>query len=186
MNSRRVQTVMLCEDIQQEVFLYRLLKHMGRGDQRTITVKRSAKGKGSAEQYVREQFPKEVQAFRSKSSYLNLCLIVMVDADIVSIGERIGQLEESLEEAGQDRRTAEERILILVPKRNIETWIRYLDGEIWDETTEYAKLCNERDCMPAVEKLIALYPKGIPNRAPESLRLAYAEAGRCRTYDRAH
>jgi hypothetical protein len=179
MSKRRVRTVILCEDLQHEVFVYRFLKQTGRGDARTVAARRSPKGRGSGVQFVLDHFPEEVRAYRSKANHLNLCLIVVIDADNLSVEDRIRQLEEALEENGQERRTAEERIVILVPKRNIETWIRYLNGHDFDETTSYSKLPQESECMPAVKRLVDLYPDGIQDSAPDSLLRSCVEARRC-------
>jgi hypothetical protein len=180
MSKRRVQTVVLCEDLQHEVFVSRFLKQTRRANNYTITVQRSPKGQGSGAQFVIDHFPDEVRAYRSKSSYLGLCLIVVIDADVFTVEDRIHQLEESLAATGQVQRTAAERIVILVPKRNIETWIRYLDGNDCDETTAYPKLPEESHCMSAVRKLVDVYPDGISDQAPNSLLAACVEAQRCR------
>jgi len=179
MSRRRVQTVILCEDLQHEVFVYRFLKQTGRADVRRVTVRRSPKGRGSGAQFVLDHFAGEVEAYRRKSQHLSLCLIVVIDADILSVEDRIRQLEESLVITGLPRRTAEERIIILVPRRNIETWIRYLDGHGFDETTSYPKLSQESECIPAVKGLAEVYPHGIRDDAPDSLQRACIEAGRC-------
>jgi hypothetical protein len=180
MSKRRVQTVILCEDIQHQVFVYRFLKLRG-ADIRAITVLCSPKGRGSGTQFVLNRFPVEVKAYRSKSTYLSLCLIVVIDADDLSVEERIRQLDDCLVDAGQPRRTAQERIVILVPKRNIETWIRYLDGNGADETTAYPKLSEESKCKSAVRRLVDLYPRDIQDDAPDSLLRACTEAKRCNT-----
>lgn len=179
MGRRRVKSVILCEDLQHEVFVYRFLKLTGRADVRTVTVRRSPKGRGSGAQFVLDHFPEEVRAYRRKSPHLSLCLIVVIDADNLSVDERVGQLENALEATGQAKRTAEERIVILVPNRNIETWIRYLNGDDCDETTSYPKLSRESDCIPAVRRLVELYPHGIGNKAPASMQQARLESGRC-------
>ncbi len=179
MSKRRVQTVILCEDRRHEVFVRRFLKQTGRADARTTTVRRSPKGRGCGAQFVLQHFPEEVQAYRSKSHHLSLCLIVVIDADNLSVQDRVRRLEESLDAAGQSGRAPDERIVIVVPKRNIETWIRYLGGADFDESTSYPKLARESNCMPGVRKLVELYPNSIRNDAPASLQCACVEAQRC-------
>ncbi|MFH0824366.1 MAG: hypothetical protein V2B18_16560 [Pseudomonadota bacterium] len=179
MGKRRVRTVILCEDLQQEVFVYRFLKRTGRANTRTVTVWRSAGGRGSGAQFVLEHFAKEIKAFRAKSSHINLCLVVVIDADNFSVEERIRQLESSLGDSGQQERTTGERIVILVPKRNIETWIRYLDGMDYDETQPYSKLTRQKECMSAVKRLADFCTAGLQTDVPDSLRRACVEARRC-------
>lgn len=126
-----------------------------------------------------DHFPEEVRAYRSKAPYLSLCLIVIIDTDNLSIEDRLRQLEQALEATGLAKRKAEERIVILVPNRNIETWIRYLDGNEVDETTSYPKLSREGECMAAVKRLVELYPRGGTEEAPPSMQRALVESERC-------
>lgn len=179
MSRRGVQTVILCEDLQHGVFVRRFLKQTGRAVVGRITVRHTPKGRGCGAQFVLDHFPEEVRAFRRQSHHLSLCLIVILDADKLSVQERVRQLEGSLAAAGQSGRTSEERIVILIPKRHIETWIRYLNGHDFDESTPYPKLALESECMPAVRKLAQVYPHGIEKDAPDSLQRACVEAGRC-------
>jgi hypothetical protein len=69
-----------------------------------------------------------------------------------------------------DRREADERICILVPKRNIETWIHALFGRDVNENERYPKLKREGDCQPAVEQLITYLREGLPDEMIPSLR----------------
>jgi hypothetical protein len=179
MGSRRVNTVILCEDLQQAVFVRRFLIGAGRAEPRAIAIKHCPKGRGCGFQHVLENFPTEVKAFRSKSSYLTLCLIVVIDADNCSVEQRICQLDDCLRSTGQSLRTDEERIVILIPKRNIESWIYYLMGQEVDETTTYNKLTQETDCLPAVRRLVEWFRSDIPIEAPDSLKRAYGERQRC-------
>ena len=78
--SRQVQLVLLCEDQQHEVFVRRFLAAAGWSTRR-LRIQMAPPGKGSAEQFVREQFPKELQAYRSNRIRLSLGLIVIRDGD---------------------------------------------------------------------------------------------------------
>ena len=182
MNRRRVQIVILCEDLQHEVFVFRFLKKIKKANRRNVTVRRSPKGRGSGAQYVIEHFPEEVRAFRSKP-HLNLCLVVVVDADTLSVEDRIRKLEESLRTAGQSGRTEEERIVMVIPRRNIETWIAYLDGNEVDETSPYPKLSQQSQCEEALKRLVELYRNDLPEDLPASLRHASNETQRCSTQE---
>lgn len=92
---------------------------------------------------MRELYPMEVKAYRSKKNYLAISLVVVIDADKYTVADRLHQLDTALEEDSQPRRQEEEQIAIFVPKRNIETWIYYLQGETVDEETAYPKLLRE-------------------------------------------
>ena len=168
-----MQIIVLCEDRQQEVFArYFLIK---RGfNSRKITYLPLPKGTQSGEQYVRENYPKEVRAYRSKN-YLSIALVVLIDADKHTIAERLNQLDLELEADSQAKRQLDEKIAVFVPRRNIETWIHYLQGEIVDEETAYSKLSQESDCKPCVENLVNHCQRGLDENAPESLREACSE-----------
>lgn len=137
-------------------------------------------GSGAGEQYVRDAYAREVRTLRSKTSYQpSLRLIVGIDADTLYIENRIQQLDEALESDGQPRRKARERIGIFVPKRNIETWIHYLQGKMVDEETTYPKFSNESECKPCVTQLVEQCRSGnLPDDAPASLAAACQELGR--------
>jgi len=61
----------------------------------------------------------------------------MVDADIETTQRRAKQLSDALETANLKRRGNNEAIVVLIPKRHVETWIRALLGEQVNEEDEY-------------------------------------------------
>lgn len=168
MKKRRVRLVLLCEDTQQEVFSRRFLKEMG-WETRTLRVVKNPSGKGAGEQWVREQFPAEMSACRGNS--VSSGLIAIIDADTKTVETRIAEIRNVCQEQGVSFREEDEAIAVVVPKRNIETWIYYLDGaEAVDEKTRYSKLPREKDCRRAVEKLADLCKgPGLKKNAPPSL-----------------
>jgi hypothetical protein len=161
--------VILCEDAQQHTFIYRLLKQLGfpRG---RIRVEQAPIGGGSAEQWVRESYPNEVEVHRRKRSRMNIGLVTAIDADTNPIDHRYRQLDERLDDSALSRREDDEKICILVPKRNIETWIYALRGDNVDEEQEYPKLEREGNCQPAVKQLAAYLRDRWPNDIIPSLR----------------
>ncbi|MBC6452667.1 MAG: hypothetical protein GDA43_05235 [Hormoscilla sp. SP5CHS1] len=173
MSQRRSTVVILCEDRQQEVFARHFLQK--RGFPGPFAVKICPKNKQSGEQYMRELYPMEVKAYRSKKNYLAISLVVVIDADKYTVADRLHQLDTALEEDSQPRRQEEEQIAIFVPKRNIETWIYYLQGETVDEETAYPKLLRESDCKSDVEELAQQCPRGLDENAPRSLHMACDE-----------
>ena len=100
----------------------------------------------------------------------------MIDADIRTCDERLDALESALVAAGQAERGPEEAIAIFTPRRNIETWIAYLDGHDVDEVSAYPKLDRERECRGRVEVLKELCDQqALRLPAPDSLHRACAE-----------
>lgn len=174
--SRRVTDVILvCEDRQHEAFARRFLKLTGIQPKR-IRVLRAPSGEGSGERWVKETYPKEVKAHRQNSHIKGRGLIVIVDEDTQSTTPRAKALEESLESANLPNRAVDERILHVIPARNIETWIAYLDGLEVDETKTYPKLPRERDCSDAVKTLFEMCQKHqLREPSPPSLEATCGE-----------
>lgn len=152
MGREKPQVVVLCEDKRHWAVLHHFLKQHGIGE-RKIRVVKSPGGRGAADSFIRKQFPAEVRAYRSKCSHLNICLLVMIDADPGnSPGDRINMLHESLRKKGIDPVKPEDRIALVVPRRNIESWMHFVIDNVIDEKTDYkhdhsdsdSRLCGER------------------------------------------
>ncbi len=179
MSIRRVKIVLLCEDSQHEAFVRRFLKGMG-WNTREIRVERSPSAKGSAEQWVRERFPLELGRYRSRKNQAASSLIAMIDADTKEIATRIKEFERECTTQQIQFRTNAEAVAIIVPKRNIETWIHHFQGNQVNEHDAYQKLDRKRDCNAAVKELILLCRTiGLQEDTPPSLQDACAEYQRC-------
>lgn len=174
MTRRRVQLVILCEDRQHAAFARRFAYANG-WDERQIEVITNPKGRGSGEQWVRERYASEVTKLRS-ASYVARALIAVIDEDKGGAGHRDAQFAKALEDAGQPARKANDPILHIIPARNIETWLEYLNGEAIDELNSYPKLAQERDCRPMVSTLKEMCDaRRLREPAPPSLERACAE-----------
>lgn len=175
MSIRRVKIVLLCEDSQQEAFARRFLEGM-RWNTRELRVEKSPKARGSAGQWVREEFQKELKVYRQRKQHAASGLIAMVDADTKDVQDRINEIEAACNAKQIPFRTNDEAVGIAVPKRNIETWIHYLNGQQVNEKDVYPKLERERGCKPAVINLVRLCKStGLPTDAPPSLAAACDE-----------
>ena len=178
MSQRRVQLVILCEDRQQEVFARHFLEK--RGFTGLFRTQICPKGSQSGEQYVRTHYLVEVKAYRQNKNRVSIGLVVLIDADTGTPQERLNQLANILSEDSQQARQAIESIAIFTPKRNIETWIHYLQGESVNEEDTYSKSQNnEASCKPYVEKLVdQCRSQSLPNTTPESPQAACGELQR--------
>jgi len=178
MSQRRVQIVILCEDRQQEVFARYFLKK--RGFTGRVRANICPEGSQAGEQYVRTHYPEEVKAYRQKRNQVSIGLVVLIDADTGTLDARLNELASVLDEDEQENRGSNEAIAIFVPKRNIETWIHYLQGETVNEEDAYAKFeNNEAVCKTAVEDLAdRCYSQSLPENAPPSLQAACGELQR--------
>ncbi len=137
-------------------------------------------GSQSGEQYVRTQYPVEVKAYRQNKNRVSIGLVVLIDADTGTLQERLNQLASVLGVNDQKKRESHEASAIFVPKRNIETWIHYLQGETVNEEDAYAKFeKNEAVCKTNVENLAdRCYSQNLPEDAPQSLQAACGELQR--------
>lgn len=175
MSKRRVMMVLLCEDAQHEAFVRRFLKGMG-WDTRQMRIEKSPMGKDSAEQWVRCRFPVELRAYRKRASRAATVLVVVIDGDLARQPGRFQELQRECEIQNVSFRTDGEHVAIIVPCRNIETWIQYLQGAKVNENDAYPKLSRERDCHVPVKHLLSLCKQGkLPDDAPPSMRQACDE-----------
>lgn len=168
--------VVLCEDTQTECFIRRLLleRNWNRRQIRTVTL---PAGKGSGLVWVRDHFVNELRACRSRTARAATCLIVAADADEKSVEDRIQTFAVACADAGVPFRQDGERVLFIVPKRNIETWLAYLRGQLVNETEAYPKYDTESDCRGQVVKLAQMCRRQRlePEPPPPSLTSACAE-----------
>jgi hypothetical protein len=96
-------------------------------------------GAGSGEQQVRELFPKELAAKRRRPKEERHWLVVVTDGDRFSPAQRRSQLEKETGRQDQAHPTKDEKVAVIVPCRNIESWFQWIDtGEI-DEGTDYKR-----------------------------------------------
>src|SRR6059036_2290581 len=91
--------VILCEDERQQRFIRRYLKQVGFSSHE-IRAKDLPSGEGSGEQWVREQYAKEVEAYRARSARAETALVVAIDADANEVNDRQNQLHEALNTHG--------------------------------------------------------------------------------------
>ncbi|MBF0109991.1 MAG: hypothetical protein HQL76_12525 [Magnetococcales bacterium] len=157
-------------------FIRRFLKLRG-WRQHDFRAEIAPTGRGSGEQWVRERFPDELEAQRAHGS--NTVLVVGTDADTKSVADRIATLDRACRERKVQPKTLQDTVVMVVPKRNIETWFAYLRGETTNEDEEYRRYDNESDCRNDVRSLDEMCRrKELHNPAPPSLQMA------CREYQR--
>lgn len=186
MSKRIAQTIILAEDANHQKLVRSYLKRM-RGkvySDRTVRFQISPSGRGSAEQYVRENYPKEVREFRRRRARGACFLVVMVDADKEETSFRQQQLTQSLKNSNLSPRQESEPIVVLIPKRHVETWIRALLGNQVDEDTDYKRKLpapSSTEIRLSAEKLYevtrpnaevpGIFPPSLKASIPEWLRI---------------
>ncbi len=173
------QYILLCEDKQQEVFVRRFLKKGWGITDRAIRVLPYPAGHGAGEQFVRENYPDNLKAFRTR--HASTTFIAVIDADTKSVLNRSNDFDQVAETNCIAKRSSAESVLHIIPKRNIETWLAYLSSlQPIDEGKNYKSECNftnhESLCWPLVDRLIDACKNNqeLPN-CPESLGIACRE-----------
>jgi len=100
--------------------------------------RRSTTLDNNSEKYVRDHYAEQIRACRSsRGRSASALLIVIVDADSKPTHFRAAQLAEALDAHGEAAVSGSEPIVVLIPKRNVETWIRAVLGSSVDESTDY-------------------------------------------------
>ncbi len=125
--------VILAEDLRSA----QLLRHYAKliePDSR-VRVLPFAAGRGAGDAYVRMRYATEVKAQRHP--HRRSSLMVHMDADLHTVSARHQSLAEALNSEGVKPRQPHERIAIVVPKRNTETWVHGLNGVPVDETYDF-------------------------------------------------
>jgi len=154
MSNKSSQIIILCEDTQQEVFVRRFLKKAKNIDGKMLRVVKNPSGKGSGEQFVRKEFPAQLTALRTRRAKTDL--IVVIDADLSEVALIKQKLETACSQSNIEQRNASDRVSFIIPKRNIETWIQFLDGSETNEILVYQKSQKESNCKSAVDHLYKL------------------------------
>ena len=172
-----VQWILLGEDKQAVTFLRRLVVSMGTNARRVIELPVAATTTGACgSQYVVARYAQELPAFRSKAARTNTKLLVHIDADDRTVLQRHRELAQACADAGLPPRGPNEAIALLIPKRNLETWIAALDPTQLEaqrgadatqplEERVFRHLSEESGCSGAVEALA----RHLKSRAPAPL-----------------
>lgn len=101
---------------------------------------------------------------------------MLIDADAKEVRDRINEFKGVCKTQNVPFREDNEAVAVGVPRRNIEAWIHYLNGERVDEEKPYEKLERQRLCQPAVTNLVKLCKTtGLAKNAPPSLAAACDE-----------
>ncbi len=130
-------TIVLCEDETHWLFVYRwfLAKGVLANEIRLVPL---PAGRGAGLAHVVSGYAQEMREYRRKANHLqSRRLIVVLDGDVSTVEQRLADLAGELARAGVAARAAEERVCILVPCRNGETWIHFFHGHPVDEVTDY-------------------------------------------------
>ncbi len=113
-------------------------------------------GQGSARDWVDRQYPVEVRTLRAKA-YQKVGLVVGTDADELTVQQRADRLARTLADNRMPPRAGQERIVLWIPKWNIETWLLYFAGHPVDEDHDYSHRLNNPDYCAAAAAFVEEY-----------------------------
>ncbi|MCC6157064.1 MAG: hypothetical protein IT350_03365 [Deltaproteobacteria bacterium] len=106
---------------------------------------------------------------------------MLVDADNEELDVLHRELVGPKSPIASEFREVENIVALFLPKRNIETWIRFLEGSPVDESTPYPKehKGRERKCAEAARTLVRhCQSEKFPSPPPSSLTRACDEFDR--------
>jgi hypothetical protein len=142
--SKPSHVYVLAEDRRQQQLIRRFLIDRGFSAHQ-MTLEFAPAARGSGEQWVRQNFPRQVGALRhrSRGRRAETVMIAMMDADQRTVTESLIALDRSLLESGQSViDESNDQIVRLIPKRNVETWILNLNMVEVDEQEDYKHTRN--------------------------------------------
>jgi hypothetical protein len=157
---------------------------------RKIDIQQSIAGRGSAKQWVSNQFAQSAEACRRRNSKAATSLLVMMDADQLSVAKCMSDLDAALATANQPKLdAARDPIARLIPKWSIETWILYLssNGTANPPVTEDKSYKDSEtpehwtELIPQAAQILYAWtrtPAELPEKTLDSLRLGIQEISR--------
>jgi hypothetical protein len=173
------EIVLLCEDKQHERFIRKFLRERNVDRRRIRSVPLPHALGGDAKKWICDHFPEELKAYRSKANNINNILFVVVDVDDETVKKRASALDQACQMRNLPPREKSERVVYILPKWALETWILILDGQILteDEQVERQHKQKANKVISSVTKTLSVSCKNqiaLP-QAPPSLIAACAE-----------
>jgi hypothetical protein len=172
--SQAAEIILLAEDVRQRKIIHRYLtKKRGYSHRCIRTINPEVlRGETAGLTFVRANYAEQVAALRTFRVHRSTVLVVVADADNETVEERIRDLDHRLVGANLSTRAREELIVLIVPRRNVETWMYFLAGNSVDETTEYKAQCSNLDDGEFARRFadFAYPPRNRLPDCPDSLR----------------
>lgn len=100
--------------------------------------------------WVHRKYPQLIKRHRARATSTSVAFVVGIDSDKKTFAERASEFDKKLEVQGMPKRQDDEQIVLVIPKRNIETWVKYFTGPVddrknVDEDTDYKKVFKKPD-----------------------------------------
>jgi hypothetical protein len=179
--ARVCNIILVCEGWRDSVFARGFLEASGN---RRIHERRNSRGSGHG--WVKSQFVAEVASLTRFSEGWGV--LGLLDEDGQGASAREKEIEEVLRTQKLDSLSAKDGRCLLLPTRNLETWLYWLKSHqnkttvSIDEITDYKKQpptgvmrIENQDCRPAGEYLHTLDHTQLPEGCPSMLRKGLAQ-----------
>ena len=172
------QIIVLGEDALHHRFVRQVLYRLG-FDGHDIRSEPVPSSRGCGEQWVRERYANAVKEYRRRVA--STALVVAIDADTGDRDRRVAQLRDALAAHELAARAPDEAIVHLIPRRNIETWILCLCGQVVDEDQDYSDTHDINMKVKAAANAFFNWSRPsvhLPDHCVPSLRAAIEEVRR--------
>lgn len=175
MSERVSRTILLCEDDPQQRLVRLYLRECGLRTEPPYFVTRNASREvhGGNVGWVLHEFPKELLACRQRhTAHANTLLVVVVDADDLTVAERRGHFSADTPLSDADP------LVMLIPRRHIETWIRAARKLTVNETDSYKNPEPKKSEVGAAAKQIHAWARNNPradSNCIPSLQMSFSE-----------
>ncbi len=126
--------VLACEDAQQNSFVSECLKKLGAKKMKRDLyswIAAREEPNGNVDSVIKRVTDVEFPAWQRRCPSCATLLVVVADADTKSIPDRVARFP------SRENSPSSNLYVIIVPKRNIETWVVLSNGTEVDEITDY-------------------------------------------------
>lgn len=169
-SDRISQYILLCEDKAHSRLLHAYFRKCGILDRQIVDLVASRMIQGGNVKWVLDRFERELHACRQRNHHVaKTLLIVVIDADDHTVEDRRRELYQRSELRNNDP------VVVLIPKRHIETWIRAaLNGAV-NELDDYKRPAVTKDEFRNAAGQIHGWARNQPEPGPmciPSLRVA--------------
>ncbi len=152
--SNRVGIVLLCEDARHEQFIREFLRQKGRFARRVFPDGYKRRVPGGAKpnnSFVVGRAPQEIKEARVAPP--KRALVIVIDGDTRGYASRCGEIARELKAQKMAALGDKERIALVIPCRNIETWIHHFRGNETNETEEFGSFYPKAtyDALPQAQ-----------------------------------
>lgn len=160
----------LCEDRAQEKPIRAWLEELGYNPRREVRFEahpEASQGKTRNRAWVEQNYPILMKQQRSRAPRMQCSLVVCLDADVHGVVDVEQAMDARLVNAQANPlpRGQSENVALLIPNRNIETWLLFLAGQAVNETQDFKTFARSVD-LDATPKQFALMATGKTARLP--------------------